>query len=150
MTQTLTAPHNQPPTPDAAPADPEQAARPLIAAAKRLTRTLERASDAYRAGRLDAARELSASLTERVAAFETQARSADHTMAKTAKVQTALRGVAAATDRHAGILSALQNAASSLGEDARRMQRKRAGGGLYSALGAAPAGAGSGRILGKL
>lgn len=125
--------------------------RLLVDAAERLRVLLTTCTDQLVCGQIDGAGSAAAPLAEAVATLEDASRAAETLdEADGEALKTILTPLSDAIARYLRVVTALRDTAKSLGADARREQVKRAGGGLYSAVGAAPTAGYSGRVLGKL
>ncbi len=128
---------------------PKLAAR--IAAVTALADDVEAAAARLHAGRTDCIAADASAISARVTALEEAV--AGEALEDTARaaLQAPLARLDAALSTHQALVDALRTAAAALVAQAKREQRKRAGGGLYSAEGAAAyASNAGGRVLGRL
>lgn len=121
----------------------------LAKAAIAMKRQLDTATTALRTGCVTSARDAAGGLPEATATFESLAK---HQSAETLspRTQAIMKTVQTALLRYGALVDGVRAAAQTLAQDAQREQRKRAGGGLYSPMGASPTTAAAGRILDKL
>lgn len=142
--------NTQPPMPRSSDRSVDHALdRSLARTAVKMTRDVNAAALALKAGSMDAARDAAGALSDHVARLDGLAAKCA-TTALSLRTTQILRALQDKLSAYGALVSGVRDASQSLAQDAQREQRKRAGGGLYAATGAAPTTAAAGRFIGKL